>query len=798
MLPAGCSPKMDPNPNGTPLDSVNSPDLDKGENLRAITSAAQAWNISKKLKKDNIPRNNTNAEVQRHYNGRRPFSPAALKADNQGWRNNFSSRAFASVVNKCIPSPISLFNSSPYLTASKLNPKRTNAEEKSSRARDLVTRTIRGWENWGTFQWKLWKEVILHGGAFAVHLHRYSPWPRVFKLNEGIVPPFTGQSSKEIQVINLEIDWLIHEFVEQVKNPETAGAAGWDIKAAEKALRDCLPLKATDGNTLEDRRKYEDLIREGNLGASMEGSKAVKMSYVLAVEPQTKKVSYYGLNREGEHEALIHKDDAFPSMEETVAMFALEPGTFYESIGLGKNIVNACIALERNRCRMLDQLKIAGLPIVKTDATKSPTIQTRMQHPFILVAADGEISQEQIAANIEAYTAADNALLRWIEQAAGAYITDLRGPDDNPTTATEEKIREQNQSQQRAAFLARAAEQHAKLITNWQKRLLDPETQDPIAKELQRALKEDVGMDAEEIEEFRNSPVAEVVNGTIEVRNAKIITACQALAGNPNFDQYILDEIKATAMVDPDFTKAVMLPEANVQANEIEANRLQLMENEDMLAGAPMGVSPRDLHPSHLDTLISEMRTGIPNIIAGDTKSMDGMNLMLHHGMGHVQEMQKAGAKPAETQPYVDKLKKFDELLTKAAEQHRQQNQLAAQGPPPGTMQVPHGPGSMNGEVAPGVGAPFNPPPAAPLPEPPSASDLVKMYVAPDTPAEIKVQIERKLGLTPSTVEQHQATQAANAVEKHPDLPSKIPPSSPAPQNGPPPVDMTTSGANVS
>ncbi len=366
--------------------------------------------------------------------------------------------AMKSIIDKCIPSAIALFNTMEYLTASQLTPTYENAQAKSDKFRDRITKAIRGWAEWDTFQWSLWKETILHGGALAIHINRYSPWPKMYKLNEAFVPSFTSQNSKGVQMLAAMEDRLLHEFVDQVKNKDHARSAGWDIGKAEAALKKALPIKPSNNELSQgDVRTYEDVIREGNLGNTIAGSKAVKMWHVLAVEPETKKVSYYGLNREGEHEALIHKDDAFPSMEETVALFALTPGTFYESIGLGKTIVNACIALERNRNRMMDQLRLAGLMVIKTDASKSPTLQMRIMHPFILAASDGTIEQQQLQPNIESFIDTDNQLLRWIEQAAGAYISDIRGPDDAPTTATEEQIRERNQSQQRSAFLARIA-----------------------------------------------------------------------------------------------------------------------------------------------------------------------------------------------------------------------------------------------------------------------------------------------------------------------------------------------------
>src|SRR5207253_2030040 len=125
-------------------------------------------------------------------------------------------------------SPIAQFNAARYLTASKVADKFENAAEKTAKARDRITKAIRGWVDWDKFEWELWSEVILFGAGIAGHIDRYSPWPRFFKLDEGNVPEFTGQNAGSVQTVKCNIDWLIHEFTGQVSDQAIAKAAGWD------------------------------------------------------------------------------------------------------------------------------------------------------------------------------------------------------------------------------------------------------------------------------------------------------------------------------------------------------------------------------------------------------------------------------------------------------------------------------------------------------------------------------------------------------------------------------------------
>lgn len=750
---------------------------------RAISNGEQAFRIAEKLKTDQDARSRLEAVVDRKYNGDLPFRQQDLVNAGESWRNNFSTGFMSGIIGRVIPAPVGMIDGARSLTASKLCYSYKDAEKKTEYLRDQVTKYTRNWNNWKNFQYGLWTEVVLHGGAIVANLNPYSPWPEMYRTDRAFLPVGTGQHASNIPFAALMKDYLVHEFVEFIKDKDTADAAGWDTEAAINAVNDSLPSNRGTQGDVSAPRSYEDAIREGNPGASFSGAKVIQTYHVLAVESDTQKVTHYIINRQGKHEVLFQKDDRFDRMEDVITLFTLEPGngTFYGAKGMGRMLLNMHIACEANRCLLFDQLRMAGMTIFKTDPTKSPSVQMRVRHPFLILSGDGTVEQQQTNINVESFIQADDQLLRWAEQYVGSYISDLHGQDQGPhATATEEQIRAQREQQSRIAFLSRAFGQHAELMSVIQKRLLDKETSDKCAKDLQKENKE-YGITDDEIEEFLSSITSEQSQDVSTSQNQELLAAYQLFKDDPNFDQHKLRSMVSSAVVNSQFTKDTLLDEQGMQVNEIEAYRAATGENEDMIQGASVPASPRDPHETHLKVHLGEIKNGLASVAQNpDPKVMDSLNLMLRHVEdGHISLWEQAGGEKSQIKPYSDAANLFEKALVKVAEgsQKTSNDQSAAQTPPPQPGTPQGAPDAQAGQSA------VDP------------ADFVKMYVDDGTPESIKRQIEAGLGLKPADTPTVLKEKATTAVESHPDLPVKIrsegsaaiPPPS-LPDQGPVPV----------
>lgn len=789
---AGSSRKSEDAFGETPNSELN----DQGKPVNwAIADGKQAYSIASKLENDQGPRNRIEAIVDKKYNGDLPFDPTQLRESGESWRHNFTTNFMSGIIGKVIPAPVGLIDTSRYLTSAELcSYDSPDASKKSETFRDKLTRSTKSWNEWRNFQYGLWTEVILHGSAIVAHLDPYSPWPEMYRTDKAWVPIGTGQHASNVPFFAAMKDYLVHEFVEFIKDKQIAEDSGWDTEAAIKAVNDALPKTNTGSAGVPEVRTYEDAVREGNPGASYSGAKVISVYHVLAVEPDTQKVSHYMVNRNGEHEVFFQKNERFDKITDVITLFTLEPGngTFYGAKGLGRVTLNASIAAEANRNGLFDQLRLAGMTILKTDAVKTPTVQLKVRHPLLIVSADGEIQQQPISPNVESFVQADDQISRWVEQAIGAYISDLHGEDQGPhPTATEENIRAQREKQFQVAFLARAWGQHSEMMSIIQKRLCDPDTTDDIAKALQKELKE-LEFLPEEIKELSESPTAEVVQDMSDQKNQKIIAAFTAFRGDPDFDQHKLKDMAATAMVNPQFSKDVLLDEQGTQANEIEAFRAAAIENEAMIDGASIPASPRDPHEFHLKKHLGDLQQGLPNIATQpDPKMLDAVNIALRHMEGHIGLWKEGGAPPESTRPFEDAVKAIEKALVAIA-QDAQKRTAEGQGGPQSSVSAPQGgivpPGQQDDSQAP----------------PPMEDHLAKIAASisyDKAPPSIQAQIEAAAGFKPASPEERAAWEGTRAEEKHPASPIQgkvqatrvtqaLPVGAPVPLP-PPPIDTT-------
>lgn len=734
---------------------------------RAILNGEQAWNIFSTIENDNKERNGTDAIIWNKYNDGQPFDPAALGATGQSNRYNFPTGFMSSIVDRVTPVPVSIIDQARYLTSASLcnydqKTKQVDATkaEKTDLLRTKVTRAIRQWPDWKTFCTGLCQELVLIGRCFALFLDPYTPWPKFFKTDQAFLPNGTGEHARTVQFLVARQDLLVHELVNFIKNKEAAADAGWDIQNAVDAINEALPRKAGDETNQTNARDYEDAIREGNRGASYAGASVIPIAHVLAVEAsdgKTNPVTHYILHRTKNHNVLFKKEDRFDKVEDAITLFTLEPGNgkFYGSKGLGRKLINKHLAIERARNRMFDQLEMSGMLILKTDASRAPSVQFKVRHPFILCTSDAEFAEQNIEANVKAYLDADAKMMDLAQQRVGQYLpnqlTNNEGMRDK--TAREVTIDFQREAEAKVAFLSRFWGQFADLVSAMQRKLLDPETNDQVAKDLQAELKL-YGVTADEMAEFANAPAAEVIQDLTQIQNQQIIAVAAKYGNDPDINKRELKIRDISAMSSPAIAQELVLPPKDVAANVIEAAREQMMETESMNMGSPgMPVSPRDDHKTHLDVIIPDLMQAIgkgAQLGGIHPQDLGRLSAGLTHAEAHLQAWAQNGADPKALKMYEKALQQIDDGLKKAsiqaAQGMAQQQQMQAQ---QATQAQPQQP-----------------------PSPDLLKALVSIY--PNTTGSVKAQIEKLLGLQPAPPQEADVEAAKEAVFKHPDLPDKV------------------------
>lgn len=685
-----------------------------------------------------------------------------------------------------MPAPIKIIDAARYLTSAKLNDKdkdgklRVDAAKKSELFQSKITKAIRQWNAWKDFNYGLFQEDVLMGGAFAVWLDEDDWRPWLGRQDQVFVPDGTGQHASSCQIFSVNRPYLISDAVDFIKDgKEVSEAAGWDTDATVESINEAAPKNPnTDNSTETNARSIEDTIREGTVGQSYStGAKVLEWTHVLAVEPDTKKVTQFIVDRRGENKTLFLKEDRYESMTDCICFFTLQPGngTFHGSKGLGRIIGNMALQQERARNVTQDQLYLAGLLILKTDAAKAPQVQLKVKSPFVVVTTDAEFQKQQIEANVEAFLQMDAKISQLAEMAAGAYIPDkiTMAGEGRDKTATEASIDASRENEAKIAFLARAWGQFADMISTIQKRLCRKDSSDEVAKQVYKDLI-DGGLTDDEIKELAETPAAEVVQDLSTVQNQQIGAVAQAYTGNPSVDQQKLLRYAITAMSTPQIADDLIIPQ-NDHTIEVEEVRQQLQENEDMSSGASMPVSPRDKHDIHLKVLLSEIQRTAPMIVKAvqsdpaNAPMLDNVSTALVHAQAHIDMMKQGGADPETIKPFQEAVDMADDMLKKFAQE-------LASGMPQEAPQMP-----VDASRAP---VDQNTPPGDPnAPEPIHPEEhmlkIASSITYRDAPPSIQAQIEAAAGFTPASPEERSKDQASDAVAKHPDLPEKLQPISP-------------------
>ena len=196
---------------------INAPQLDPKTlepKLRSIKNGEQAFSVASALEVANQTRNNKNAVIYRKYNGDPPYNQKALTDAGEGWRSNASFGFLSGIVSRVVPAPVAIIDSARYLTNASLKGKGEDNVKKNEAFRAKVTKAIRQWEGWKSFNYALAQENCLMGGALVAWLDDYSPWPRFFQLDQAFVPDGTLQHARSVQLFVARQEWLIHEAVE--------------------------------------------------------------------------------------------------------------------------------------------------------------------------------------------------------------------------------------------------------------------------------------------------------------------------------------------------------------------------------------------------------------------------------------------------------------------------------------------------------------------------------------------------------------------------------------------------------
>lgn len=638
-----------PAADGITSGTVNSPDMSPRTlkaKRRAVSSVQHVFQIISTLEEARREQNEKNGRIMAKYNAERPYDQAELKAENMGWRSNFSSKPLATAIDKVSPRLTKAIQTSKFLTSASFPENHPGAKEKTEIFRRKITDVIRGWDGWLDFINEVAQENAVFGFASVAWLDEYSWRPTFFRQDQFFVPDGTKQNVTGCQIWIGKQYLMIHELAAFIENRDAAEAAGWDIDNTVAAINSAAPQNITGGNTspYTQYRGYEDAIRESSVSLSLlSGSKTIEIYHVYVPECDGQ-ISHYIVDGRAKR-ILFERLDQFSAKEGmayVLSLFSFQQanGKLMGSKGIGRELYELAAAIDRVRNETVDRLQLSGKILIQGEAKQLNRFALSVVGNAVLVPANYTISQQKnIDPNVEAFAILDRQLVGFMDQIAGGVTPKEFG--NERTTASEVNLFAAREEEKRDAILERFIMQVGKMVTTAQRRVVNPKVDDEDAKEAREYMLE--YMTQEELELIASRPALRTVEDLTDLKAQQLILFAQEKRGDPLFDQAKLQKAAATARLDAEFAEDVMVPSPDPTV-VAEQSRMQAMENVLISRGEAVPVSPRDNHQVHIEALKPNISALAGKLGQATPEMLQVFQLGLEHWEAHVTAAVAGGA----------------------------------------------------------------------------------------------------------------------------------------------------------
>lgn len=686
-----------PSPNNVLNDDVGntpivSPELTV-EN-RTISNAAQAYSVCDTLVSDWKKGILNAARITSKLNGERPYNQKKLKDAGKDWKTNISTGFLASECGKVIPRFYMPIKTAKYLTASELPPGWPNGVEKTQHFRQTITDAVRNWPKFNFYIRGLAREVAIFGFGFNVFFDEYEWRPTLMRMDKGFVPQGT-EVMEEPQFFMAKYDYKPSELLGLLRSSVEAGRTEWNVDNVVAAINAAYPPPVD--STYPEARSYEELIRQATWGYSYtKGAKMIRTYHLFAKET-TGRVSHYVLlsNQSAvaptsvgspvdDTKMLYQSLDQFESMDDVVntMVFDYGDGTVHGAWGVGQILYDLAVQVEKIRCDSIDNIRLTNkVKIQVPDAKNINDVKQLVNDQFVIVSgAQFSANTAGLTSDVMGYEALDTKMTRIAQEKIGAFIppipmtaSDIKAAQINASMAQEKELRE--------ALLENWLIQFAHLMRTITKRLVNPDSPDPVAREtieklLAKLTPEEIAMLAAQF------PVKSVMDFT-EFKAQQRGAFAANVMNNPLFRQSVAARYMAEGVGDESFVDSLVLPEGD-QNDMLAAQRQQILENAALATGQPVPVVTSDNDWVHMQTL----KPVLTQAVQGGMQPAI-LEIGLQHYAAH---WQQGVAKKTIPKDQINEEKSFIASVENAINALKEQAALAQQAQAVGGIPMPEGP----------------------------------------------------------------------------------------------------------
>lgn len=652
-----------------------------------------AWDFVCNIRRDNRPRNMLNARITQRMSLERPWEQARLKSAGLNWKSNFTTRPLPTLVQRAYARFPRCVEKARYLTSACLPSDIPGSRAKSEFFRDEFSKFLRSDPRWNLFVDDLARETVTFGFASAGWLHDSDYFPTFWRQDTALFPSDTPPVASGLTLFVIRQDLLPHEAYEQLQLAISArdandGKSVWNVDALIQSINENSSESERTLVDMDERRRLADMQRQlaqtglyGSGRAGNTGRRKVIWWHLLARE-LTGKVTHLILSDQGKE--LFRFEDRWENFDGLVSLFTFEngDGSLQGSLGLGRVAYAMAQAIDRSRNSAVDRMELAGKIIIKGPQNSLDRFRMNVVGGVIAISNEWDVVPQRIDSNPDSAVTLDNYLRQLLDEMTGN--TSPRQLEGDRVTAEQVKMFSGREDETADAYIDRWVLQFGHLVSGIQKRVLGEEARnaDKSAADFYARLSQKLSPD--EIEYLRTTPALCVVRDLTEQERQAIVVACTEGVGNPAYDQKALAREKCTAQVNAEFADRVLTTDPD-PAQAAEQQRGQQMENQILLDGQPVPVSPRDNHAVHLQVL-SQLFAPVAQEATANPAAEHILAAVAQHGVDHLTALKAAGGQiPPELGPIAEQVQALAKTVTDLQQhdaQHGPQNAVATAGNP--------------------------------------------------------------------------------------------------------------------
>lgn len=677
---------------------------------RACEDPKEAHEIFKRLEEENKNRNAKAANIMQKFNDEPPYNQKELERNNQGWRNNVSTGFLGSTVSRMIPAFKDVIDQARYLTSSRFEDNYPDGNKKSETFQKMITKLIRAWDDFDTFNYRLVLEDILFGYSGAAWTDEYDWHPIFCRQDETLFPDGVLQSVSQIPFWVKRQNFQQHELANYLVDEDASEDAGWNIDNLVKCINEAQPEQRR--STLYSKvRKLEDTIRETTMGRSFsKGIKVVEAAHLFTKEASGK-ISHYLFDTNSGRE-LMTRLDRFEGMEKVLALLSIEVGNdgrLHGSKGAGRRLYNTHVALDLATNNFSDNCYLSGLLLLKASNRAKPIVALEVAHPIAVIPEEYEVINQQIPVDSEIFLTLFQHKQMLADMQIGLFMPGTQVNQNKEETASKTNYLASVEMQIRATILRRFFLQYSKIITQIQQRICSPDNIAVAAKQykqeqvtglprlsmkmfefLKRIGKQMTGvaivsddkyedkdsiecilqmlregLSPEEVFDLSLKPSNELTENRIEDPDALAAVGAQ-WAGDPSFNKnnYMQDSI-ASRLGNAAADRYIIPNQDNTL--KAEGARLQLMELTTLTSGTVVPLSPRDDDMTHMTTIQGKTQDYFQKLMGAPVQQgLQIAEIILEHYAQHLQAAKGKGANDMGLAPFKQWYMQIATMLEKA------------------------------------------------------------------------------------------------------------------------------------